>query len=84
MNKFSLLTLLLNTPSISGYEKLLGISSVVAKRLGKISRAQINPDGSVIVRLKKNPKLPTVLISAHIDEVGFFISKKITNNQLPL
>src|SRR3989344_1064423 len=87
MNKFSLLTLLLNTPSISGYEKLLVISSVVAKRLGKISRAQINPDGTVIVRLKKNPKLPTVLISAHIDEVGFFISKKITNNQykiLPL
>lgn len=87
MNKFSLLTLLLNTPSVSSYEKVLGISAVVEKQLLKFGQTQIDLTGSVITYLKNGPKLPKVLISAHIDEVGFFISKKITNCQykiLPL
>lgn len=81
MNKLFLLTLLLNTPGVSSYEKILGISGVVAKQLKKFGPTKIDFTGSVITYQKKSLKSPTILISAHIDEVGFFISKKIGKYQ---
>lgn len=76
-----LLIQLIDTPAVSGYENALGMSGLVAKKLSQFLPTEIFPDGSVITRSKSRPNKPTVLISAHIDEVGFFISKKLNQMQ---
>lgn len=60
-------------PAVSGYEQELGISDAMLSELSKYAKAEIDQFGNVIARVGTGK--PTILIDAHIDEVGLMISK---------
>jgi endoglucanase len=61
----------------SGYETEPG--RIVARELGKVCDVSRDGLGSVIGRLEGTGDGPTIMVSAHMDEVGFMV-KKITGD----
>lgn len=74
---------LLNTPGISGYETIGGISTKIAKLASSVPNAQVKTDalGNVWLKLGQGKK---ILLEAHLDEVGFLVSKFISKNKVQL
>jgi tetrahedral aminopeptidase len=69
---FSLLTRLTRTPGVSGREEL--VRKLVADELAAMtSDITIDPMGSLITHLPG--KGPRVVLMAHMDEIGFLVSK---------
>ena len=69
---FSLLTKLTETPGISGREER--VREVVAEKLsGVASETRVDAMGSLIAHVPG--KGPRVALVAHMDEVGFMVSK---------
>lgn len=81
MTTKKLLKKLVNIPAVTGYEKILGMSGFVKKYFTKNTNARIliTPVGSIIASLGDQRK-PKIILSAHIDEVGFMITKVIDVN----
>lgn len=74
---------LLNTPGISGYETIGGISGKIAELASAIPNAQVNTDtlGNVWLKLGQGKK---ILVEAHLDEVGFLVSKFLSKKTVQL
>lgn len=80
--KETLLTLL-QTPGISGYETIGGISQEIAKVASEIPGAQVSTDtsGNVWLKLGQGKR---VLVEAHLDEVGFLVSNILSPDTVQL
>lgn len=74
---------LLNTPGISGYETIGGISTKIAELASTIPNAQVKADalGNVWLKLGQGKK---ILVEAHLDEVGFMVSKFLSKKVVQL
>jgi endoglucanase len=61
-------------PGISGYEKESGISDFLFKIVKKInSNTEFDSEGNILSRIGSGKK--TIIIEAHMDEVGFLVSE---------
>lgn len=80
--KNTLLTLL-NAPGISGYETIGGVSAKIAELASTIANAQVKTDalGNVWLTLGQGKR---ILVEAHLDEVGFLVSKFLSKNTIQL
>lgn len=74
---------LLNTPGISGYETIGGISQMIAEVAASIPGAQVTTDkpGNVWLKLGQGKR---VLVEAHLDEVGFLVSNILSTDTVQL
>lgn len=74
---------LLNTPGVSGYETIGGISTKIAELASVNPNAQVKTDalGNVWLKLGQGKK---ILVEAHLDEVGFLVSKFLSKNTIQL
>lgn len=64
---------ILETPSVTGTE--VGVAARVRKRLANVADSiETNVMGSVHATLKGNGKAPSVMIAAHMDEVGLMVT----------
>lgn len=84
-----LLKQLVKIPSVSGYEKVLGITDFVKRKFINLGyRPEVDFLGSVLAKTiepfstaerQKADKKVKILFTAHIDEVGFMASKILKN-----
>lgn len=74
---------LLNTPGISGYETIGGVSAKIAELASTIPNTQVRTDmlGNVWLKMGQGKK---ILIEAHLDEVGFLVSKFLSKKTVQL
>jgi endoglucanase len=73
---------LCNTPGVPGCEG--EIAKIVLREIGDLCLSNFkDPMGNLIFQInEKTPNLPTILIDAHMDEVGFIISHIEENGML--
>ncbi len=74
MNTLELVTKLANLRGVSGREQ--SVAQVVCALLKPYASDAVCHDGSVIGHLggQKNPEKPTLLLCAHLDQVGFLVT----------
>lgn len=75
---------LLNTPGVSGYETIGGISQLVSEIASTVPGADVETDGLGNVLVKIGTGKKKILIEAHIDEVGFLVSNVLSETQVQL
>lgn len=80
MEKLKLLKSLSEVQGISGDEKC--VAKIVKEELKDIATFEYDNLGSLISYLNKDAKSPKILITAHMDEVGFIVSSIMDNGMI--
>ena len=77
MDYLSLLRLLVSVMSVSGHEKSAARTLLSHPEVTKgFDRTEVDPVGNLILtKCAADPGAPTVMLDAHIDEVGFRVNK---------
>lgn len=80
MEKLELLKALSEVQGISGDEKC--VAKLIKNELSDIASFEYDNLGSLISYLNKDSNLPRILITAHMDEVGFIVSSIMDNGMI--